>query len=97
MTRITNIASRGRPSPKLAVVAIVSALLALGTLAAPASADWDGHHRGYNHHWNGGYYRSPPVVYGSPYHQSHYGSPYYAPPVVYGPGISLPGLNIGIR
>jgi hypothetical protein len=39
------------------------------------------------------------VVYGSPYGGGYYGSPYYAPPVVYGPGIgiSLPGVNIGIR
>jgi hypothetical protein len=97
MTCITNIASKRRLSPKLAAVAVVSAVLALGTFAVPASADWDGHHRGYDHHWNGGYYRSPPMVYGSPYGQSYYGSPYYAPPVVYGRGIGLPGLSIGIR
>jgi hypothetical protein len=97
MTCITNITSKRRLSPKLAAVAVVAAVLAFGTFAIPANADDDGHHRGYNHHWNGGYYRSPPVVYGSPYNESYYGSPYYAPPVVYGPSISLPGFNIGIR
>jgi hypothetical protein len=82
---------------KLAAGIAISALLALGTFAAPASAE-DGHHRG-DHNWNGGYYRAPPVVYGSPYGNGYYGSPYYAPPVVYGPGvgINLPGVNIGIR
>jgi len=96
MTCITNIPSKRRSSPKLAAGAI-AAVLSLGMFAVPAHAEWDGHHRGYDHHWNGGYYRSPPVVYGSPYHQSYYGSPYYAPPVVYGPSIGLPGFNIGIR
>lgn len=45
-----------------------------------------------HHHWNGGYYRSPPVVYGYPYG-------YYPPPVVYGPGVGiyLPGVNLNIR
>ena len=41
------------------------------------------HHRD----WHGGYYRAPPVIYGSPYY-------YPAPPVVYGPGF---GLNLNIR
>lgn len=98
MNWITNITSKRRLSPKLAAVAVVSAVLSLGSFALPASADWDGHHRGH-HNWNGGYYRAPPVVYGSPYGSSYYGSSYYAPPVVYGPGIGigLPGLSIGIR
>lgn len=41
--------------------------------------------------WGGGYYRAPPVIYGSPY--------YYPPPVVYGPtiGIYIPGISIGIH
>jgi hypothetical protein len=99
MNGITNITLKRCLSPKLAAVAVVSAVLSLGTFAEPASADWDGHHRGGHHNWNGGYYRAPPVVYGSPYGSSYYGSSYYAPPVVYGPsiGVGLPGISIGIR
>jgi hypothetical protein len=91
--------SKRRPSAKLAGGIAISALLALGAFATPASADWNNDHRGYHHNWNGGYYRSPPVVYGSSYGNGYYGSPYYAPPVIYGPGvgISLPGVSIGIR
>jgi|SRR5579862_631677 len=97
MTCINDTSPKRRLSAKLAAGLAISAMLALGTYAAPASAEW--HHRGYNN-WNGGYYQAPPVVYGSPYGSSYYGySPYYSPPVVYGPGIgiSLPGINIGIR
>jgi hypothetical protein len=78
----------------------VSALLALGAFATSANADGYNHDGNYHHNWNGGYYRAPPVVYGSSYGNSYYGAPgYYAPPVVYGPsvGIGLPGINIGIR
>ena len=71
--------SKRRLSVKLVGGIAVSALLALGAFATPASADWDNDHRGYHHNWNGGYYRAPPVVYGP------------------GIGISLPGVNIGIR
>ena len=96
MTQFIDTKSTGRWSAKLAVGFALSAVLALGSFATPASAQYD--HRGY-HNWNGGYYRAPPVVYGSSYYNGYYGSPYYAPPVVYGPGIgiSLPGVNIGIR
>ncbi len=83
-----------RLSARLAAGIAISAILALGTFATPAIA------RDYHHnYYNGGYYRAPPVVYGSPYRNGYYGSPYYAPPVVYGPGvgISLPGIAIGIR
>jgi len=99
MTRITNNSSKRCLSWKLAGGLAVSALLAIGTYATPASAEWYGEHGGYHHNWNGGYYRAPPVVYGSPYRGGYYGSPYYAPPVAYGPGIgiNLPGVNIGIR
>ena len=65
---------------------------ALGTIAGSASAQgWEHRDRQHNH-WDGGYYRAPPVVYG----RSHYPQPYYysPPPVVYGPGI---GLNFNIR
>jgi hypothetical protein len=91
--------SKRRLSARLVGGVAISALLALGAFATPASADWDGNHRGYHHNWNGGYYNAPPVVYGSPYGNGYYGSPYYAPPLVYGPGIgiNLPGVNIGIR
>ena len=99
MTCIIDTKSKRRLSAKLAAGLAISAMLALGTFAAPANAQWDGYHRGYRHYWNGGYYRSPPVVYGSPYRSYYYGSPYYYPPVVYGPGIglSLPFVNLNIR
>lgn len=80
----------------------LSAILAFGTLTAPASADWVDPHR-YPHYddhhknWHGGYYRAPPpVVYAGP-PRTPYG--YYPPPVVYGPavGINLPGISINIR
>jgi hypothetical protein len=72
--------------------AIAAALLAVSV--APASARWDHEQHGWHHGWSGGYYNSPPVVYGSPY---AYG--YYPPPVYYGPtvGLNLPGVSIGIR
>jgi len=96
MTQFTSTKPTSRWSAKLTAGIALSALLALGSFAAPASAEY--YQRGY-HNWNGGYYHAPPVVYGSPYNGGYYGSPYYAPPVVYGPGIgiSLPGVNIGIR
>jgi hypothetical protein len=98
MTRIIGTTSKRRLSAKLATGLAIAAILAVGTFAGSANADWRNDHRGY-HNWNGGYYRAPPVVYGSAYNNGYYGSPYYAPPVVYGPsiGISLPGVNIGIR
>jgi len=99
MTWSIDTTSKRHLSVKLAGGIAISALLALGAFATPASADWNNDHRGYHHYYNGGYYRAPPVVYGSPYNNGYYGSPYYAPPVVYGPGIgiSLPGINIGIQ
>jgi hypothetical protein len=98
---IDNTSHRGL-SARLAAGLAISALLAVGTFAGSADA------RPYNHYYNGGYYRAPPVVYGSYYGRGYYGSGdyggspyYYAPPVVYGPniGISLPfiGFGIGIR
>jgi len=94
MTLILGTTLKHRPAAKLAGGIAISALLALGAFATPASADWrDGRH-GYD-----GYYNAPPVVYGSHYGNGYYDSPYYAPPVVYGPGIdiSLPFVSIGIR
>jgi hypothetical protein len=79
--------SKRHVSAGLAAGVIVAATVALGTFPGSANAEWRrDEHRGYHHNWNGGYYRSPPVVYGSP--------SYYPPPVVYGPGI---GLNFNIR
>jgi hypothetical protein len=99
MTCISNTPSKRRRSAKLAAGIAISAVLAFGAFAVPANAEWDGHHRGYDHNWNGGYYQAPPVVYGSQYGYGYYGSPYYAPPVVYGSGvgISLPFVGINIR
>ena len=99
MTQITANTSKRRTSARLIGGLAISALLVIGTFATPASADWNDHHNGYHHNWNGGYYNAPPVVYGSPYGNGYYGSPYYAPPVVYGPGIgiNLGGIGIGIR
>lgn len=99
MTCIIKTTPKRRLSAKLAAGLAVSAVLALGTFAAPANAR-DHHDRdrdgGY---YSGGYYQAPPVVYGSPYGSSYYGySRGYSPPVVYGPGIgiSLPGISIGV-
>jgi len=100
MTKIIGTTSYRVLSARLAAGLAICAVLALGTSAGPANA------RPYHHYYNGGYYRAPPIVYGSPYRSSYYGSPYYggspyyyAPPVVYGPGIgiSLPGIGINIR
>jgi len=56
MTQITNTPLQRRLSWTLAGGLAVSALLALATFAAPASADWDGDRDGHHHHnWNGGY------------------------------------------
>jgi len=98
MTHTIVTTSTRRLSAKLAAGLVISALLALGTFAAPANAEWRGDSREH-HNWGGGYYRAPPVVYGSSYGPSYYGAPYYAPPVVYGPGIgiNLGGVGIGIR
>jgi len=60
--------------------------------------DGRGHYqgnRGYHRGWNGGYYRAPPIIYGSPYGSSYYGAPrYYPPPVIYGPPL---GFSFQIR
>jgi len=97
MARIIDARSKRRVSARLAAGVAISALLVLGTFAAPAGADehrgGDRDHRGDRGHegWNRGYSSPPPVVYGTPY--------YAPPPVVYGPavGIYLPGVNIGIQ
>jgi hypothetical protein len=94
MTWFTDTASKRRLPAKLATGFAVATLLVLGAGIGSANADWhrgDEHRGGYGH-WNGGYYRAPPVVYGGP--------GYYAPPpVVYGPGIGInvPGVSLNIR
>jgi hypothetical protein len=87
MTHIIDARPRRRLSLKLTAGLAISALalLALGSLAAPADAARRGEeHRGSG--WGGGY-RAPPVVFGSSYGPGYYGAPYYAPPVVYVPGV----------
>lgn len=101
MTWIVDIKSKRRLSVELTAGLIVSAVFVMGAFVGSAEAQGRRGYdrtRGYHHHWNGGYYRPPPVVYGSPYGSNYYGSPYYPPPVVYGPsiGIRLPGISIGI-
>lgn len=110
MTLIIDTTSKrqlAKMSARLAAWIAVSAMLALGTFAGSARAEPTAGGYGTTYqNWNGGYYNAPPVVYGSPYGGSNYGSPYYngspyysAPPVVYGPGIgvSLPFVNLNIR
>jgi hypothetical protein len=88
MTRSDDTRSKHLPFATIVTGFALCALFALGTLATLAHADE--HHGGRDGDWHG-YYRAPPVVYGSPY--------YYPPPVVYGPGIgiNLPGIAIGIH
>jgi hypothetical protein len=98
MTCIIDAMSKRRLSAELYAGLAISALLAVGTFAGPAEAQY----RHQSHYYNGGYYRAPPVVYGSPYGNSYYGnSYYYPPPVIYGPGIGINlggiGIGIGIR
>ena len=95
MTGTINASSKRRLSAKLAAGFAIGAILALGSFVGSADAQY---YRHYGHYYNGGYYRAPPVVYGSPYYGNYYGNPYYAPPVVYGPGIgiNLGGIGIGI-
>jgi hypothetical protein len=91
-----NTNSERRLPARLGAGLVLSAMFASGAFVGAANADgrWDGH-RDHYRSWNGGYYRAPPVVYGSPYASSYYGRPtYYPPPIVYGPGV---GLNIQIR
>jgi hypothetical protein len=104
MTYIIDTRSKRHLPAKLAGALAISTLLVLGTFVASASAENRGHptrHSGGHYGGRGrggGYYSAPPVVYGSPYDGSYYGSPYDPPPVVYGPGIGigLPGVGISI-
>jgi hypothetical protein len=78
---------------------LVLAGLAFAAVAAPASAAWwgngqwheDNRWNNYNDRYYGYYYRTPPVVYSTPY---NYG--YQPPPVYYSPS-PAPGFSITIR
>jgi hypothetical protein len=86
MQRNLSAVSKRRWPVAVAAGAMLTATLAFGCLPGAANAQerWR-EHREYRHRdWNGGYYRAPPVVYGSPYY-----APYYAPPLIYGPGFSV--------
>ena len=77
---------------KAAAAIVLGALVALATLAGPASARWYGNERydnGWhgNDHYSGYYYRPPPVVYVTPYNNGYY----YPPPVIYD---NTPGITI---
>jgi hypothetical protein len=93
MAWINDAKAKRRRTARVAAGVILTATLAFGTFTGDANAEgrgrehWD---RGNHREWRGGYYRAPPVIYGSPYY-----APYYAPPLIYGPpGI---GLNFNIR
>lgn len=90
MVRLTKALPRSNRTIRLVAGIVLSSAFAMAAFGGDAAAqDRRYQHRDqreYRHNWNGGYYRSPPVIYGSPY--------YYPPPVVYGPGI---GLNFNIR
>ena len=80
---------------KTAAALVMGAMLALGTLASPASARWYGDGQWHednrswdNNHYNGYNYRPPPVYYNTPY---NYG--YRAPPVYYD---NTPGFSVRI-
>jgi hypothetical protein len=86
MPKITFITAKRRRPAVIATGIILAATLALGSFSGSARADGrDRDHRDHHRYGDRGYYRAPPVV---------YGTPYYAPPVVYG---SPFGLNINIR
>ena len=82
-------------SRSTAALAALGALVALAAMAGPASARWyegnrydNGWHG--NDHYNGYYYREPPVVYSTPYNNGYY----YPPPVIYN---NTPGFTIRLN
>ena len=99
MAWMTTTTSTRRVSARRAAALALGGLLALAALAPSADAQGRYYeHRGRDRNWNGGYYRAPPLVYGSPYGPSYYGSPYYAPPTYYPPPVIYgPGLNFNLR
>jgi hypothetical protein len=83
MTWIIDTKSKRRLSAKLAAGLVISAMTSCGGYDSNANSGY------YSN--SGYYYNAPPVVYGSLYGSSYYGSRYYyTPPVIY------PSLNIGI-
>ena len=113
MTELKFIVSSGRAIGLAAGAAGLAAVLLMASFDRAAARppghgprggdhDWrGGDYRGNRGRggWGGGYYRAPPVVYGSPYY-TPYATPYYSPPpVVYGPGIGVitPGVRVRIR
>jgi hypothetical protein len=79
----------------IAALATLGAFVALAALASPASARWYEENRYVtpwqgNDHYDGYYYRAPPVVYATPYNNGHY----YPPPVIYN---NTPGFTIRIQ
>ena len=73
-------------------------ILVAGAVAGEALAQGRGNDKGnhwdkrrHQHDWNGGYYRAPPIIYGSPRYDAPY---YYPPPVIFGPS---PGFTLQIR
>ena len=101
MARAIDTRSEYRLAAKVTAALMLAALFAFGTFIGSAGAQGRGNeNRDKHHYWNGGYYRAPPIIYGSPYGRSYYGSPYYdppryyPPPVVYGPGLNF---NLQIR
>jgi hypothetical protein len=95
MTRIIDSRPTRCLSPRLAVGLALAAVFSTSSIVGTASAQphWNGNHNT-NQNWNGGYYHAPPVVYGSPYDHSYYGTPYNRPPIVCGPGV---GINIQVQ
>jgi len=79
---MSDITTKRRWTQAATVGVILTAAVVFGGLAGSASARDHRPDRRDDRHggWNGGYYRAPPVV---------YGTPYYAPPLVYGPGLSI--------
>ncbi len=87
-----------RHTAKSMVGFVAAVAIAIGMFAGTANAQWNGYHRDYRHNWNGGYYRAPPVIYGSHYGYSYYGAPnYYPPPVIYAPWVRIPGVVVRIN
>jgi hypothetical protein len=104
--------STSRLPSRLAVGLALSAFLALGTFAAPASAQPNGYHEnhGGENHGGGGHYNNQQ---GWNNHQQRwnggggyypappvvvYGAPaYIAPPVIYSPGIVVGVPGVGIN
>jgi hypothetical protein len=83
MTWIIDTKSKRGLSAKLAAGLVISAMTSCGGYDSNANSGY------YSN--SGYYYSAPPLVYGSPFGSSYYGSRYYyTPPVIY------PSLNIGI-